>query len=1012
MLSPSIRVQKDTSEEDSSGSDAGLEPEKDRFGFIVTDRSTASSVGPSPELVRQREAKWINIIVQWDQILLKRTNKIKVQCQKGIPASLRAKCWPLLCGAAARMKQNENLYQCLDSQSALQSWVDVINRDLDRQFPFHEMFLSKDGHGQRDLFQVLKSYTQYKPEEGYCQAQGPVAAVLLMNMPAEEAFWCLVQISEQYLPGYYSPLLEGVLFDAALLDWVLKRICPAAHKHLQHHDVEPLMFATDWLMCLFTRHLPFNALLRVWDLFFCYGVRVLLQVAVVLVRRALGRAEQRKKCEGQMETLERLRGIREHVQEEADAFIAEVSAVPLSARDLERQTEKEMEKWKKDRPSSTFDPRHRCTGYQMVWAVARQNQELLEKMERERGHLSLPLTRSTSMLSLSPKRWRKGGKINEGEREGGARVVRHLSMGAKDQRWTEINFKPSQRLQEDEDADSHQLIDQRETEKLNLPNMAAKPSQDSSKDQIEQEEPISTGKHESLIRETDENKKQTEEATLIDATVHHLQLAGPQFDSQSHFLEQENSKINDQDGTQKHLEGNPEPEIEENVQQSQWDTEELAAAVEKGAQSDTVSKEGENSSHGDAVKEEQHSSELITPSQTQPAAEIDGLDQTQEQEEENTKAQEDLEHSEHLHSKTEVEEILVSSNTLTGSSEGLVPSLKAAEATKGNGESSLTANSGGENSDTPTQSQIIERPSDITASPQDPDGRISLTHVSPPDVPAPEKVLGTAGEDKNTESLPETTVENDVFDPIKLTDCNIDLQGGELRTSCLAQASSRRNSRSSGDFCIRKSSSSHASRLGRRLSEDLFTVPHKPSQQQPTESNPGDKHAKPLSNLGGVNSAPDSPDVFSVKSSETNPTDQQKGTPNPQKGFSFFRKLRGQTPKNQKGTPKIQVPKIFIQDFSDGTGMEKPMKEYREEKLNSRERRRRQREQDRRTKEEKVRKKRETEQEKVTEKGKRNAQTGQDVRVQGDQEKCEGLHPGKHQSHRQRNSTSYAESYF
>lgn len=84
---------------------------------------------------------------------------------------------------------------------------------------------------QRGLFRVLKSYTQYKPEDGYCQAQGPVAAVLLMNMPAEvtkqaaetaftvepdsglcfvtmqEAFWCLVQISEQYLPGYYSPLL-------------------------------------------------------------------------------------------------------------------------------------------------------------------------------------------------------------------------------------------------------------------------------------------------------------------------------------------------------------------------------------------------------------------------------------------------------------------------------------------------------------------------------------------------------------------------------------------------------------------------------------------------------------------------------------------------------------------------------------------------------------------------------------------------------------------------------------
>ncbi len=38
---------------------------------------------------------------------------------------------------------------------------------------------------QKDLLEVLKAYTQYRPDEGYCQAQGPVAAVLLMNMPAE-----------------------------------------------------------------------------------------------------------------------------------------------------------------------------------------------------------------------------------------------------------------------------------------------------------------------------------------------------------------------------------------------------------------------------------------------------------------------------------------------------------------------------------------------------------------------------------------------------------------------------------------------------------------------------------------------------------------------------------------------------------------------------------------------------------------------------------------------------------
>lgn len=56
------------------------------------------------------------------------------------------------------------------------------------------------------------------------------------------------------------------------------------------------------------------------------GVRVLFQVAVVLVRRCLGEARQRKECEGQMETLESLRSVRGRVQnEQADAFIQEVS---------------------------------------------------------------------------------------------------------------------------------------------------------------------------------------------------------------------------------------------------------------------------------------------------------------------------------------------------------------------------------------------------------------------------------------------------------------------------------------------------------------------------------------------------------------------------------------------------------------------------------------------------------------------------------------------------------------
>ena len=60
---------------------------------------------------------------------------------------------------------------------------------------------------------MLKAYSIHNPVDGYCQAQAPIAAVLLMHMPAEQAFWCLVSICEKYLPGYYSIGLVCVYRD-------------------------------------------------------------------------------------------------------------------------------------------------------------------------------------------------------------------------------------------------------------------------------------------------------------------------------------------------------------------------------------------------------------------------------------------------------------------------------------------------------------------------------------------------------------------------------------------------------------------------------------------------------------------------------------------------------------------------------------------------------------------------------------------------------------------------------
>ncbi|KAL3044802.1 hypothetical protein OYC64_013137 [Pagothenia borchgrevinki] len=133
--------------------------------------------------------------------------------------------------------------------------------------------------------------------------------------------------------------------------------------------------------------------------------------------------------------------------------------------------------------------------------------------------------------------------------------------------------------------------------------------------------------------------------------------------------------------------------------------------------------------------------------------------------------------------------------------------------------------------------------------------------------------------------------------------------------------------------------------------------------------------------------------------------------PDPPKRFGLFRRLRGEQPKK---APKLQVPKILIQDFSDGAGLEKPVEEEEGDTLSSRERRRKRREQERREKdEERSRKKREKELAKEREREKRKPQTrGKGFQVQREKESSEVTQPANTGSQTHRHSVSYAESYF
>jgi len=297
-------------EENNGGSEAEL---TDRYGFLGGRQFTHESELDIPlDVIRKREAKWIAMLNRWDHFIQNDFKTIKARCRKGIPRSVRGRAWLHLCGGASLKNHYKGLYTSLLTQQADPVCVEDIRKDLHRTFPEHEIFI-EDAYGQQDLFLVLKAYSVLNPKDGYCQSHSPIAATLLMHMPAEDAFWCLVAICDKYLKGYFSPGLEALIVDARVLFGLLRKFSPTVYKHFEKQNIQPLSYMTDWFSCVYTRILPWPAVLRVWDMFLCEGIKVTFRVGLILLKYTFSKPSILEACPTDIETLIQLKSIPNYV---------------------------------------------------------------------------------------------------------------------------------------------------------------------------------------------------------------------------------------------------------------------------------------------------------------------------------------------------------------------------------------------------------------------------------------------------------------------------------------------------------------------------------------------------------------------------------------------------------------------------------------------------------------------------------------------------------------------------
>ena len=127
-----------------------------------------------------------------------------------------------------------------------------------------------------------------KPAIGYCQAMNFVALFLLRSTDYNEhdAFLLLLMLAEKVVPGYWNDDMSGTQADMHLLRSLVALAMPELNAHLQRVNLPLDLFASQWLVSLFSYALPPLTVCRVWDWLFLDGPTVLLSVTLALLRRA------------------------------------------------------------------------------------------------------------------------------------------------------------------------------------------------------------------------------------------------------------------------------------------------------------------------------------------------------------------------------------------------------------------------------------------------------------------------------------------------------------------------------------------------------------------------------------------------------------------------------------------------------------------------------------------------------------------------------------------------------
>ncbi|KAJ3318144.1 hypothetical protein HDU76_000923, partial [Blyttiomyces sp. JEL0837] len=247
----------------------------------------------SAEMIQEDAEFWNSLIETKSQSLEKIPHLLKVKIRNGVPPHLRPRIWQLM--ASAHPENLDTVYNNLLKEESPSDRI--IKRDIPRTFPKLDMFKDEGGPGQTSLYNLLKTYSIYDSECGYCQGLSfVVAPLLLQNMSEVEAFALLVRLMEDVpssasisryaLRSLFTPQMPGLHLILYQHSELVRLYLPELYSHLVQHGVMADTYASSWFLTIFTYNFPLDLVFRIFDIIFAEGATLtMLRFSIAVLER-------------------------------------------------------------------------------------------------------------------------------------------------------------------------------------------------------------------------------------------------------------------------------------------------------------------------------------------------------------------------------------------------------------------------------------------------------------------------------------------------------------------------------------------------------------------------------------------------------------------------------------------------------------------------------------------------------------------------------------------------------